>query len=132
MVKIKDVGGSDGARGGFVRIIKGAGFSILLTLLLLLIYSCLLTYTSVNENTMPAVIIIVSALSILAGSILSSLNIKKNGLTSGALVGVIYILFIYLLSSIVSGNFGFSIYSVIMIIASIIAGSVGGIIGVNR
>ena len=131
MVKMKEIP-QDGARGNIVRILKGSGFAIALTLVLLLIYSCLLTYTSINENTMPAVVIIVSALSILVGSFISSLKINKNGLTNGALVGLIYILFIYLVSSIVSDNFGFNTYSIIMIIASVVAGAVGGIIGVNR
>ena len=131
MVKMKEIP-QDGARGNIVRILKGSGFAIALTLVLLLVYSCLLTYTSVNENTMPAVIIVVSALSILVGSFISSLNIKKNGLTNGSLVGLIYIFFIYLISSIVSGNFSFNIYSIIMIVASVVAGAIGGIIGVNR
>ena len=131
MVKMKEIP-TDGAKGNIIRILKGTGFAIGVTLVLLLVYSCLLTYTNINENTMPAVIIIVSALSILVGSFISSLNIKKNGLTNGSLVGLIYILFIYLVSIIVSGNFGFNIYSIIMIITSIVAGAVGGIIGVNR
>ena len=49
MVKMKEIP-QDGARGNIVRILKGSGFAIALTLVLLLVYSCLLTYTSVNEN----------------------------------------------------------------------------------
>ncbi len=131
MVKVKEVT-TEGTRNNLIRILKGSATSIVITLILLLIYSALLTYTNINENTMPITIITITAVSILAGSLVSSLNIKKNGLTNGALVGLIYIVVIYLLSSIISQNFMLSIYSVIMIITSIIAGAVGGIIGVNK
>lgn len=131
MIRMKEIP-QEGTKGNLIRIIKGSGIAIAITLILLLIYSCLLTYTSINENTIPAVIIITTAISILVGSLISSSNIKKNGLTNGVLVGLIYILVIYLLSSIISGNFGFSVYSIIMIVASILMGAVGGIIGVNR
>lgn len=131
MDRIKEIP-AEGTRSNLIRILKGTGFAVVITLILLLIYSCLLTYTNINEKTMPAVVIIVTALSIFVGSFISSSNIRKNGLTNGALVGLIYILVIYLLSSIISGNFGLSIASVIMIIASIMAGAIGGIIGVNR
>lgn len=131
MVKMKEMP-QEGAKGNLIRILKGTGIAVAVTLVILLIYSCLLTYTNINENTMPIIIIITSALSILVGSFISSLHIKKNGLTNGALVGLVYILAIYLISSIISGNFGFTISSAIMVICSVVAGAIGGIIGVNR
>lgn len=131
MVKVKEIKTESG-KNNLMRILKGSATSIVITLILLLIYSALLTYTNINENTMPITIITVTATSILAGSFISSLNIKKNGLINGALVGLIYIVVIYLLSGIVSQNFMLSMYSVIMIIASIGAGAIGGIVGVNK
>lgn len=131
MVKVKEMN-TEGTTNNLVRILKGSGASIVITLVLLLIYSALLTYTSLNENTMSIFIIGITAISILAGSLISSLNIRKNGLTNGALVGLIYILVIYLLSSIIGQNFSLNMYSIIMMIASVIAGAIGGIIGVNK
>ena len=131
MDKIKEISGEN-TKGNIVRILKGSGFAIVITIILLIVYSCILTYTNVDESTMPVVVITITALSILVGSLISSMNIKKNGLTNGALVGLIYILIIYMLSSIITGNFGFTISSIIMIGASILAGAVGGIIGVNK
>lgn len=131
MVKMKEMN-SEGTKGNLIRILKGSAFSIVITLVLLLIYSALLTYTSLNENTMPIFVIAITAISILAGSLISSINIKKNGLTNGAMVGLIYILVIYLLSSIIGQNFSLNMYSIIMFIASVMAGAIGGIIGVNR
>ncbi len=114
------------------RIIKGSAFSIVITLIGLLVYSIILSYTSISETTMPATIIIVTAVSILIGSTISTANIKKNGIVNGVLVGLIYIAIIYLISSIVTGNFLLNTNSIIMVIASVLTGALGGIIGVNK
>lgn len=114
------------------RVIKGSAFSIIITLIGLLIYSLILSYTSAAENTMPTTIIIITAVSILIGSTISTSNIKKNGIVNGMLVGIIYIATIYLISSIVTGNFLLTTNSIIMIIASVLTGALGGIIGVNK
>lgn len=114
-----------------IRIIKGSGIALGITILLLFIFAILLTYTNIQENTMITVVIIITAVSILIGSSLSTLRIKKNGLLNGALVGVIYISLIYIISSLTGSGFSLNIMSVIMLVSSIIAGMIGGIIGVN-
>lgn len=114
-----------------IRIIKGSVISFIITLILLFIFACLLTYTNVQESIIQPVIIIVSAISVLIGSSISTLKIRKKGLLNGAFIGLFYIASIYILSSITGSGFSFSIASIIMVIASIAAGMLGGIIGVN-
>ena len=114
------------------KILKGSAFSIIITLIGLLIYSIILSYTSVAESTMPTIITIITGISILIGSTISTSNIKKNGIVNGMLVGLIYITLIYLLSSIITGNFLLNTKSMIMIITSVLTGALGGIIGVNK
>lgn len=114
-----------------IRVIKGSGFAIVISLILLLIYAGLLTETSISETTMVPVVITISGISILIGSSISSFKIKKQGMLNGALVGLIYMLVIYLLSSILLTGFGISVKSIIMITVGMIAGMVGGVIGVN-
>ena len=84
----------------FVRIIKGSILSIILTIICLLIFSLILAYTNIPEKTMIPVITAVTAISILAGSIISVSKIEKKGIINGTLVGLIYILTIYIISSI--------------------------------
>ncbi len=115
----------------FVRIIKGSILSIILTIICLLIFSLILAYTNISEKTMIPVITAVTAISILAGSIISVSKIEKKGIINGTLVGLIYILTIYIISSIAKGNFEITINSIILIASAIIAGMLGGIIGVN-
>ena len=122
---------NDGSSNNIIRILKGSLISIVTTLILL-IFSAILTYTNVNENVMPTVIIIVTALSILIGSQISTSKIKKNGIINGASVGIIYIALLYLISSLVTKNFSLNNYSIIMMVTSLLIGGVGGVIGVNR
>lgn len=114
-----------------IRIVKGSITSIVITLILLFVFAILLTYTNIQENVINPVVIVITAISILIGSSVSTLKIKKNGLLNGALVGIIYILTIYLISSITVSGFSCNINTIIMIGSSIIAGMLGGIIGVN-
>lgn len=114
------------------KILIGSSISIIITLITLLIFAILLTYTNISENTIPTVTIILSIASILIGSTISMSKIKKNGIIKGGAVGLIYIMIIYLLSSIIEKNFALNTQSIIMIIGSILSGIIGGVIGVNR
>ena len=114
-----------------IRVLKGSGIAIILSIIILLIYAILLTYTPIQENTIKPVIIVVSGISILIGSGISTLKINKNGILNGALVGLIYIIFLYLLSSIIITNFSLTTNSFIMILVSVFTGIIGGIIGIN-
>ena len=114
-----------------IKIIKGTAISIVLSLILLTFYATLLSYTSVSENTMVPVIITITGISILIGSSISSIHIKKQGMLNGALVGIIYMLTIYILSSIFLSSFELTTNSIIMIAVGIGTGMIGGVIGVN-
>ena len=117
---------------GFLKIIKGVGISFAFTLISLTIFSALLTYTSLSENLIQPVIISVTGISILAGSFFATRKVGNNGILKGITVGLIYIVLIYFISSIVNnGNFSLNLGSIIMILAGIICGAIGGIIGVN-
>lgn len=114
------------------NIAKGVGISLLSTFVLLVIFASLLTYTQISETIINPVIIVITAISILIGSSIGNIKIKKNGLLNGALIGGIYILTIYLISSILNWKFGLEIQSIIMIVIGMVFGILGGIIGVNK
>lgn len=120
-----------GGNKNLIKILKGSVISILLTIILLTIYAALLSFTSISENTMVPVILVITGISILIGSSLSSINIKSRGMLNGGLVGLIYILFIYILSSIFLSRFNVGINSILMILVGIVTGMIGGIIGIN-
>ena len=116
----------------FISILKGVLISLIATFLLLLIFSLVLTYTDIQENVISPVIIVVTGISILIGSSISNIKIKKNGLINGGIIGGLYIAILYITSSILNWNFGLDIKSIIMIVVGIVFGILGGIIGVNK
>ena len=63
----------------FSNIMKGAGISVLSTILFILIFSAMLTYTNISEQAINPVIIVTMAISILIGSSIGNNKIKRNG-----------------------------------------------------
>ncbi len=115
-----------------IQILKGIGISLITTLVFLVIFALILTYTQVEEKTINPVIVVITALSILIGSSIVNIKIKKNGLINGAIIGGAYMLIIYLISSILNWKFGLNAQSIIMIVVGVIFGILGGILGVNN
>lgn len=109
----------------------GIGISFLITIICLFIFSILLTYTNISENTITPTIIIMTGISVLIGSSIGNVKIKKNGIINGAIIGGGYLLILYLISSILNVEFSLNLKSVIMIIVGIVFGVFGGIMGVN-
>ena len=98
-----------------VSIIKGTAISFLATIVALTIFAVLLTYTNLSENTIKPVIITITGISILIGSSIGTRKIRKNGLITGGIIGVLYILIIYIISSAINASFALSWVSAIMI-----------------
>lgn len=115
-----------------LNILKGIGFSILFTLICLTIFSILLVYTNISENLIPSVVIVTTGISILLGSSIGNRKMDRHGIINGAVIGIIYILCIYVMSSLINGgDFALNLKSVIMMIVGVVCGIIGGIIGVN-
>lgn len=70
-----------------INILKGVGISLITTVVLLITFSIILTYTNIQENVINPVIMIITAISILIGSSLGNIKIKKNGLINGGIIG---------------------------------------------
>ena len=81
------------------NVIKGTIISIVTTLLLFLVFAAILTYTNISETTIFPVIVVITGISILLGSSLGNIKIRKNGLLNGGLIGLIYMLVLYFISS---------------------------------
>ena len=119
------------SNSNIIKIFKGLMFSFLITLVSVFLFSVILTYTNISEKIIPIVIIILTFISILIGTMIGIRKISKNGLINGAIIGGTYVILLYLISSILNTGFSLNIYTIFMIIAGIISGIIGGIIGIN-
>ena len=128
--KIEDIT-KEKSNSNLIKITKGSAIAIILSLIFLTIYAAILSFTSVSETTMVPVVLVLTGISILIGSSMSSISIKRQGIINGGLVGLIYVLFLYIVSSIAGIGFGLNMNAIIMLIVGIITGMIGGVIGVN-
>lgn len=120
------------AKGSLLfSIIKGCIIAFVFTIMSLVVLSALLVYTELSEDVIKPAIITITGVSILLGSSVGTRYLKKNGLINGACVGGIYILILYLISSLLNSYFLLNLTSVIMIFVGVICGIIGGVIGVN-
>ena len=116
----------------WMNLIKGIGIALVVTFISLIIFSILLTYTDINEASIDPVIMVVTGISILLGSFIGNIKIKKNGMLNGGIIGLTYLLILYFISSLLNWNFGLNIQSIIMLVVGIICGILGGVLGVNK
>ena len=112
-------------------ILIGSGVSFITLLILLFIFSAILTYTNIEESIIPITTIVINAVSILIGSSIATIHLKKNGIINGLAIGFIYMLLVYFISAILNNSFQLELQSILLIIFGIFAGGIGGIIGVN-
>ena len=105
--------------------------SFILTIISILFFSMLLVKTNISENMINGVIIVISSISILIGASVSAIKFKKNGWINGAIISSIYIMILYILSSLINNSFEINKSSIFMIIFGLMLGIIGGIIGVN-
>ncbi len=114
-----------------LSLIKGIFVSYLITLPAFIIFSFVLTYTDFPEKYISTTVIIVTIMSVLVAGSTATRNVRNRGWLNGSAVGVIYMLVLYLFSSLTFKNFAVDKHVVIMIFIGVLTGSVGGIIGIN-
>lgn len=111
--------------------IKETIFSILFTIILIFIISCLVSFTSLGENMIIPLVIGSVSLSLLICAYRISKNKKEKGILYGIGLGLTYMAILYIISIFINFDFSLSINSLIMICVGIIGGAIGGILGVN-
>lgn len=115
----------------FLLMLKGLAISVGLTLLMILVLSMILSFTSVSENVIMPAVIFISSFCILIGGFLVAKRMENKGIVYGSILGLIYMLILYLVSSLINFNFSLNLNSFIMIALGIVGGAIGGILGVN-
>ena len=124
-------GSGSNIKDNSIRVIKGSLFAIITSTIFLIVFAVLLTYTNLSETSITPVVLAVVGISILIGSYFSTRKIQQNGILNGAIVGIVYMLILYIISSMIFMDFSLKLSSLIMIGCGMIAGIIGGIIGVN-
>ncbi len=112
-------------------MIIGVIFSILITIGSIFIFSIVLAYTNTSEKIIESGLVVISSFSILVGGIFTIKRLNEKGLVYGIIFGFIYMMSLYIISSIITSDFSLCLKSIIMILLGILSGGIGGIIGIN-
>ena len=112
-------------------MLKGLGYAYILTLVALLIYNAVLTFTSVSGNTIAIMSSVITTASAALGGFYTSKNVNEKGLIYGLGVGFMYIVCLILVVFLAKDDFMWGMDLVYKAIVVSLAGGVGGVLGVN-
>ena len=115
----------------FKIIVKGVLISIILTFLFLLVFSALMIVFDISEEKYNFIFGLITIISLGIGSVISSKYNEKKGFVTGGTIGVLFFIFIFLLSSIIGGDMSFNQNELIKFLMYVFVGTISGILGVN-
>ena len=110
-------------------VLKAVLFATLISLAMVLIFAIVIRFANVENKVIMPVNIAIKILSLLIGVMLAFKN-PQNGLVKGAISGLVYMLFTFLIFSALTAFKDVS-FSWIDLITLPIAGAISGIITVN-
>ena len=110
-------------------VLKAVLFATLISLALVLIFAIVIRFANVENKVIMPINVAIKILSLLAGVLLAFKN-PQNGLVKGAISGLLYMLFTFLIFSALNG-FKDVTFSWIDLITLPVSGAISGIIKVN-
>ena len=118
-------------RVNLMLIFKGILISYLITIPAFIIFAFILTYTSFPEKFIPAAVTFTTVISVLIAGSKATRNVKNKGWMNGGVVGFLYVIVLYLISSITFKKFTIDKHGITILIIGVLTGAIGGIIGIN-
>ena len=114
----------------FFEIFKGVLFSVLISLLTVIIFAVVVKFANLSQKAVQIVNIILKIVSIFFGTLIA-IKSGKQGLFKGSVIGLLFILISYLVFSLINGSFAVNPLTAFDIIFCLVAGLLSGIFTVN-
>lgn len=115
--------------GFFVEIIKATITAVIIALSSILLFALILRFSNLSNGAVKTVNQFIKAVSIFVGGLTAFKSAK--GLIKGAVLGVSFVIIIYLLLGLICGNLTFSPIFLLEILFGLIIGILSGIVSVN-
>lgn len=128
--KIKEISNENNGRS-IIIIGKGVLMAYILSILLLAIYGILLAATSLPETTLSTAAMIITMASIAVSSIYTAIKAESKGWMKGALLGLVYMVILFLLSVLFKTGVTLDKYVIFRIFMGVVIGLLAGVIGIN-
>jgi putative membrane protein (TIGR04086 family) len=114
-----------------VAVLKGILVGYVITIPAFMLFALILANTDFPQKLITPAVVLTTIISVLTAGSISTRGLKNKGWLNGSIVGFIYMLILYLLSSLIYRNFAIDKYVVTMAVIGILTGAIGGIIGIN-
>ncbi|MBU5487129.1 TIGR04086 family membrane protein [Clostridium sp. MSJ-8] len=112
-------------------IIKGSVISIIFFGILLLIISILMMIFDFSKVTYKVMYSIISNIALISGAFIAAKINKRKGLVTGLIVGIIFYIFLSVVSFLIKGDMSVISENIYTLVLSGVIGLVSGILGVN-
>ncbi len=116
---------------GFVTVMTNVLIVYLVMLVILFALAAVITYTDFPESYAGSAIFALTILSVVLVGILAARGAPRHGWMWGMCGAVFYTLLLYLLGSVLIGGFTVGVNFVAMAALVLLAGALGGVIGIN-
>lgn len=110
---------------------KGVILAYIISIICLVIYGLLLAVTGLSESSMPTVIMVITMVSIALAGIYSAVKVESKGWLNGAIVGLVYMIVLFLLSVLFGTGISLDKFVLFRMFMGLITGALAGIIGIN-
>ena len=110
---------------------KGVMLASILTFVIFALFSVVLSYTPLPESAIPYIVFVTQGICSLIAGFIPAKKAGVKGLITGSLSALLYMLILWLISSLLSDGFYVNSHVLTMFLVSLIFGALGGITGVN-
>lgn len=114
-----------------VLMIKTLFLAFVISFVCIIIYSIILSFTSVSDDTMAIITQVITMISIVVAALYCGKKVRSKGWLYGMIVGLLFVLLMIPISMIWGQTPVFDKYFAAKIIMGSLVGFIGGIIGVN-
>ena len=115
----------------FKKIFIGALFSAILSFLLVCILTIFVFFMNIPDQTVSTLIFALSVVSVFFGALILGKTVLGGGLLHGFLMSLLYFGILSVLSLAISGKISFETSNLFRLLGAILAGILGGILGIN-
>jgi putative membrane protein (TIGR04086 family) len=116
----------------FMKIaLKGLLIAFMITIPTFFVIAIFLTFSEMPEKYIDMAVAATTFVSIPLGAFAATRGAKKSGTVSGAMIGALYMVILYILTGIIKKDFSIPLSVIRMVLISITLGAIGGLAGVN-
>lgn len=111
--------------------LKGVMIASVLTFVIFALFSVVLSYTPLPESAIPYIVFATQIIGAFVAGFIPAKRAGVKGLITGSVSALLYMLILWLISSLLSDGFYVNSHVLTMFLVSLIFGALGGITGVN-